>query len=329
MRTEFNFLRGSDCYNEDIPEARWNVPGLFVFDELYYKLWDIDKNYMSGKPPVDSISGSRNVLWNSGRVARSNSNKGGTKAAYQRRLEIYKQFGVNAFYTFSNNLLTEKDMQDRECNEMLEAMVDAGHDGDGVILSSDILSDYLRKNYPTLKQKVSVVKSDVERPQGRDAAWYNELADKYDIVVFQPDDNFNLKLLSDIKDKKRFELLVNEGCVRDCPMRKTHYETIAEIAKNGYRDYGPLKRYTERGGVCGMFNFTQPNPEDRPKKTSCRMKKSEVKEAYDLGYRYFKLQGRLDPVTLAYDIAYYLYEDGHTSKAIYSAMMTLITQMTQ
>lgn len=329
MRTEFDFLRGSDCYNEDIPEARWNVPGLFVFDEIYYKMWNIDGNFMSGKPPVDSISGSRNVLWNAGRVARSNSNQGGTKEAYKKRLEAYKEYGVNAFYTFSNNLLSEKDMQDRVCNEMLEAMVENGHDGDGVILASEILSDYLRKHYPSLKQKVSVVKSDVERPQGRDAQWYNDLADRYDIVVFQPDDNFNLKLLSDIKDKKRFEILVNEGCVRDCPMRKTHYEAIAEIALNEYRDYGPLAEYTKRGGVCGMYNFTNPDPAQRTKKTSCRMKKSEVKEIYDLGYRYFKLQGRLDPVMLAYDIAHYLYEDGYTSKAIYSVMINLITSMSK
>ncbi len=324
MRTDFSYKKGSDCYNEDIPEAQWNVPGLFVFDQIYFNLWEIDKEYMSGKPPIHSISGSRNVRWNSGRVTKSNSNKGATKEAYMNRLKGYKAHGVNAFYTFSNTLITEADLKDRECNEMLEAMVEVGHDGDGVILCSDILSDYLREKYPTLKQKVSVVKSDVERPDGRDAQWYNDLAERFDIVVLQPDDNFNLELLKDIKNKEQFELLVNEGCVKDCSLRKNHYEDMSKVAISGYNDFAPLEKYGKIGGVCGQFNYSHPDPSQRPKQVSCRMKKSEVKELYDLGFRYFKLQGRTNPVLLAYDISYYMYEDGYTSKTIYNAMINEI-----
>lgn len=326
MRENFSFVKGEECYVESMKEARWNVPGLFVFDSIYFRTWEIDREYLSGRAPVHTISGSRNVKWNSGRVARGFSNNGGNKALYKRQLQQYKEFGVNCFYTFSNSLIEKSDLADPECNEMLEAMVEIGHDGDGVILSSDTLSNYIRKQYPTLKQKVSVVKSDVERPEGRDAKWYNDLAERFDIVVFQPDDNFDPELLSQIEQKEKFELLVNEACVRDCSLRRNHYNDMAAVAKRGYRDFSVLNKYNEIGGVCGQFNFSHPDPAKRPQKTSCRMKLSEVQECYDMGYRYFKLQGRTNPIVLAYDIAYYLYEDGHTGKTIYNAMINAISE---
>lgn len=324
MRTDFSVLTGESCYNPSIPEARWNVPGLFVFDDIYFDLWEIDEEYYSGKPPVHSISGSRSVRWNSGRVTKSCSNAGATKEIYRNRLEAYKAFGVNCFYTFSNNLITKADLNDKECNEMLEAMAETAHKGDGVILSSELLSNYLHQNFPTLKQKVSVIKSDVERQKVRSAQWYNDLAQRYDIVVLQPDDNFNLELLSDLNDKKRFELLVNEACVRDCPYRKQHYDAMSKVALGGYRDFAPMEQYSGIGNRCGQFNYSHPDRSKRPSKVSCRMKNSEVAELYDMGFRYFKLQGRTNPVKLAYDIAYYMYDDGDTGKSIFNAMISAI-----
>lgn len=324
MRTNFDIVTGAACYNQLIPEAQWNVPGLFVFDDIYFELWEIDEEYYSGKVPIHSISGSRSVRWNSGRVTKSCSNAGGTKEIYRNRLEAYKAFGVNCFYTFSNNLITKEALDDRECNEMLEAMAETAHDGDGVILSSEILSDYLRKNFPTLKQKVSVIKSDVERQRSRNAQWYNDLANRYDIVVLQPDDNFNLELLSDIREKERFELLVNEACVRDCPYRKQHYDAMSKVSLGGYVDFSHMAPYSGIGNRCGQYNYSHPDPSKRPTKVSCRMKSSEVTELYNMGFRYFKLQGRTNPVKLAYDIAYYMYDDGDTGKSIYNAMLNAI-----
>lgn len=324
MRTKFDVVTGTRCYNQSIPEARWNVPGLFVFDDIYFELWEIDEEYYSGKPPVHSISGSRSVKWNSGRVTKNCSNAGASKAIYRNRLEAYKAFGVNCFYTFSNNLITKADLEDSECNEMLEAMAETAHEGDGVILSSEILSDYLHKNFPTLKQKVSVIKSDVERQRSRNAQWYYDLEQRYDIVVLQPDDNFNVALLTEIKNKERFELLVNEGCVRNCPYRKQHYDAMSNIALKGYTDFSPISIYTGIGNRCGQFNYSHPTPSKRPTSVSCRMKNNEVSELYDLGFRHFKLQGRTNPIKLAYDIAYYMYDDGDTGKSIYNAMINAI-----
>lgn len=324
MRSQFRIPTGDSCINQSIPEATWNLPGLFVFDEFYFSEWQTMREFFKVTPPVNSISGSRNVLWNSGRIAPNHSNKGGTKRMYLQQLGLYKKFGVNCFYTFSNNRITEKDLADRECNEMLQAMVENSHEGDGVIFSSDILAEYIRKEYPSLKLKVSVVKSDVERPKERDAGWYNSLAEKYDIVVLQPDDNFNLELLKQLKQREKFEILVNEPCVKDCAFRKRHYDDTSKIAIGGYRDYKPLQKYFEPGGICGQVNYANPDPRMRTQKVSCRLTRDEVSELYDLGFRLFKLQGRSNHTQLAYDISHYLFDGEFFSNGTFNGKMNMI-----
>lgn len=324
MRSQFQIPTGDLCINQSIPEATWNLPGLFVFDDFYFNEWQTMREFFKVTPPVNSISGSRNVLWNSGRIARNHSNKGGTKRVYLQQLNQYKEFGVNCFYTFSNNRITEKDLKDRECNEMLQAMVENDHEGDGVILSSDTLADYIRKKYPSLKLKASVVKSDVDRPKGRDAEWYNSLAKEFDIVVLQPDDNFDLELLKQLEQPEKFEFLVNEPCVKDCAFRKRHYDDISKIAIEGYKDYKPLQKYFELGGICGQINYVNPDPRMRTRKVSCRLTRDEVAELYDMGFRLFKLQGRSNHTQLAYDISHYLFDGEFFSNGTFNGKMDMI-----
>lgn len=324
MRSNFDAPRGEACLNPDIPGATWNLPGLFVFDEVYFEEWRTLRKYFHCTLPIGSISGSRNVLWNSGRVYPGVDTAGWTKRDYLRILSTYKEFGVNCFYTFSNNRIGKEHLGDRECNEMLEALVEVNHPGNGVILSSDILSDYLRERYPSLLQKVSVIKSDVERSQGRDAAWYLDLASRFDMVVLQPDDNFKVDLLEELRERDKFEFLVNEACVIHCPVRGKHYDAKSLVALGGYRDFSRLEPFQRVGGLCGLKNYVAPDNKKRTNRMSCRMTREELKELYDMGFRNFKLQGRSNQVHLAYDISYFLLDGHFFSNGTFAAKMAMI-----
>ncbi len=326
MRKSSAIPTGTQCLNQDIPEATWNLPGLFVFDEFFFSEWPGMNEMFGVKPPVNSVSGSRNVLWNAGRVAPDHVNHGANKATYAQRLAAYKKFGVNCYYTFSNNRITEKHLADKTCNEMLQAMVENDHDGDGVIFSSDLLANYIRKNYPSLKLKVSVIKSDIERAEGRDAQWYNDLADKYDIVVLQPDDNFNIELLSSLEKKEKFELLVNEPCVQDCRFRKRHYDETAQIAIGGYKNFSKLNKFYDVGGLCKIQNYTHHDPRMRTNVRACRLSRGELKELYDMGFRLFKLQGRNNQTQLAYDMSHFMYDNDFFSNMSFGVQRDMINQ---
>jgi hypothetical protein len=324
MRTNFEAPRGEACLNQDILGASWNLPGLFVFDGVFFEEWRTLRKLFHCKLPIGSVSGSRNVLWNSGRVYPGVDTDGWTKRDYLKILSTYKEFGVNCFYTFSNNRLAKEHLDDRECNEMLEALVEVNHPGNGVILSSDLLSDYLREHYPSLQQKTSVIKSDMERPKGRDAAWYQDLAARFDMVVLQPDDNFKIDLLAQLKDQDKFEFLVNEPCVVHCTMRDKHYDAKSLVALGGYRDFARLEPFQRVGGVCGLKNYSAPDNQKRTKRSACRLSREELKELYDMGFRHFKLQGRSNQVQLAYDISYYMLDGHFFSNGTFAAKMAMI-----
>ena len=79
------------------------------------------------------------------------------------------------------------------------------------------------------------------------------LADQYDEVMVHPDDVLNYDLLEKIEDKERHILLVNEYCIRHCPLRPYHYSSLSEMSLDyfGYDGSDFDKRQNTNG--CNAF----------------------------------------------------------------------------
>ena len=176
---------------------------------------------------------------------------------------------------------------------MLDILAKQGYNNNAVAITCDVLSDYIRDKYPTLKQKASVVKLTTEMPKKRTFEYYEGLLEKYDMIYLHPDDNLNLGLLKKISESgniDKYEPLINERCTINCNIRKDHYAEISRAVIDGWH---------------GMFNFTNVdfihNPSHprsicpritTPELRSCTLSKPEFKRIYDIGFRNFKLQGR-------------------------------------
>ena len=65
-------------------------------------------------------------------------------------LALTKEYGISARLTFSNSLLREKHLADKQCNRLCTLFAQAGNVPNGVIVHSDLLLDYLKNNYPGL-----------------------------------------------------------------------------------------------------------------------------------------------------------------------------------
>lgn len=63
-------------------------------------------------------------------------------------LALAQEYGIFARLTFSNSLLCEEHLSNRKCNRLCAMFAEAG--GNGVIVHSDLLLDYLQKYYPEL-----------------------------------------------------------------------------------------------------------------------------------------------------------------------------------
>jgi collagenase-like PrtC family protease len=244
------------------------------------------------------------VRWNCGRGAPAFA------PWFTTTLEQYKKLGLNVFYTFSNPLLTASDLDDPLCNYMLDSLSRINGEGSGVIVASDLLSDYIRERYPHLQQKASIVKSSCENKAG-DLSWYEEMAGKFDRVMVHPDDLFDRQLLQKLAaNADKYEVLVNENCVVNCPQRHVHYDVLARLQLNPLPP-GEAPYQDRLPGNCGRNELLAGIRKSR----NLNLTRSELKDIYAMGFRHFKIQGRGEFVmggkarnNFAYDCIRYIFE---------------------
>ncbi len=266
------------------PHVLWDVSGAFARDALLLHFHDYCRRHL-GFAPYDCVHGSPLFSWNCGRV-RADLQR--SKAEIERACAAYVQRGISVDLTFTNVLLTEKDMTNPAGNSLLEyfsARSRGMHHA--VIIGSEALYKHVRKNYPALRTVSSILRITCDGGRGRADA-YRALAEKYDKVMIHPDDVVNYPLLEQLEDKDKYELIINEYCMRNCPMRPYHYTTLSHHALDylGYDD-SAFQRALSRNG-CRNY----PGMLGDPQVDVAALSTPEIQRLYDMGFRRFKLQGR-------------------------------------
>lgn len=202
--------------------AYYHLPGLFEFHELYREflpLFRQHREYFYDWCEIGSIYGSpADCIWGGGRVEMG-------EAKPEEVLALMKEYGISARLTFSNSLLREEHLSDRKCNALCHLFEKSGDIQSGIIVHSDLLLDYLEKQYPDFYFVSSTTKvlTDFEDCLG-------ELQrDDFRYVV--PDFRLNKdlecwkNLPEELKDKVEF--LCNECCWLGCKDRKQCYEDVS------------------------------------------------------------------------------------------------------
>lgn len=202
--------------------AYYHLPGLFEFHELYREflpLFRQHREYFYDWCEIGSIYGSpSDCIWGGGRVEMG-------EAKPEEVLAFMKEYGISARLTFSNSLLREEHLSDRKCNALCHLFEKSGDRQNGIIVHSDLLLDYLEKQYPDFYFVSSTTKvlTDFEDCLG-------ELQrDDFRYVV--PDFRLNKdlehwkNLPEELKDKVEF--LCNECCWFGCKDRKQCYEDVS------------------------------------------------------------------------------------------------------
>ena len=202
--------------------AYYHLPGLFEFYELYREflpLFRTHREYFYDWCEIGSIYGApEDCLWGGGRVEAGEENP-------QEVLALMEEYGISARLTFSNSLLREEHLSDRKCNALCSLFEKSGEAKNGVIIHSDLLLDYLKKEYPGLYFVSSTTKvltefqdclKEIQREDFRYVVpdfRLNKALEKWDT------------LSGDQKDKVEF--LCNECCWFGCKDRKICYEDVS------------------------------------------------------------------------------------------------------
>ncbi|SFH88369.1 hypothetical protein SAMN04487830_11165 [Pseudobutyrivibrio sp. OR37] len=203
-------------------KAYYHLPGLFEFYEFYKVLLPLFKNhreYFYDWCEIGSIYGApADCLWGGGRVGFGDEQATDV-------IRLMKEYGISSRLTFSNSLIREEHLTDKKCNRLCELFERTGEVKNGVIIYSDLLLEYIKKNYPEYYFVSSTTKvltdfDDLKAELDRD-----------DFKYVVPDFRLNKKLeqLNALTEtqKDKVEFLCNECCSFGCTDRKSCYENVS------------------------------------------------------------------------------------------------------
>lgn len=201
--------------------AHFHLPGLFEFYDLYKAFLPLYRNHREwfyDWCDIASIYGSpSDCLWGGGRV-------GFGEADAEDVFELMKEFGISSRLTFSNSLLKEEHLSDKKCNELCR-LFEKALVKNGVIVYSDLLLDYLKRNFPGFYFVSSTTKVLTDFSDFKMELARNE----FSFVV--PDFRLNIKIekLEALDEglKNKVEFLCNECCSPFCQERKICYENVS------------------------------------------------------------------------------------------------------
>ena len=234
------------------PQAVWDVSGAFVYDRELVSFFDFCKQLL-GFEPFHVVHGAPLCAWNSGRVLRHMERS--TEEIRTAGL-AYAERGMALYLTFTNLMLTEEHLRNALGNALCTFAVRHNPTKrNAVIVANDLLREHLRKNYPELRLISSILRITNGGGKGKIDA-YRRLAEQYDEVMVHPDDVLNDGLLEQLEDKERYILLINEYCIRHCPLRLMPSHIVAAYEAGDMERLAELK--VNLCMECGCCSFGCP-----------------------------------------------------------------------
>lgn len=296
-----------------LPEAKWNLTGLFIHDSFILEFIRRIRDHLKVVPFKWVHGAPLSYKWNGGRVDPSFKISGDEISG---TLDAYKSLGIGCMLTFSNRFIEKKDLDDPECNYLLDILSEDDSKKNGVIVSSDVLADYIRKKHPNLHIMASIIKVTCENGGG-DISYYRTLESNFDSFVLDVNDNDNYDLLEKL-DKKKTEILANSCCVYHCPFKSEHYDMLVKVHdKNSGITMDTVLEYQKKN--CKAY----PVGRQLGKTRNHCLSLTELMKLYDMGFRNFKLQGRYTTslTGILHDICHYIFEHERTSSQVFHSFV--------
>jgi hypothetical protein len=224
--------------------------------------------------------GINECAWNGGRINRPVYDN-------DKQKEVYENLGVGIALVFSNPVI---DLKDRTGLELLEKY---HRKGNSIILQNRDLLSYIKEYYPLYKTVFSIT----AHPGGKlpdPKAYYQALEKDYDVIVPKLEHNMEIDLYAN--DISKYELLINDDCLYNCPLWKQHFDAIAAENTKGTKYYDDLE-HSMSIEECWLPKF-DPDLGDAHAKNrlgfsfGMSLSKEQLKNRVDMGINKYKISGR-------------------------------------
>ena len=285
--------------------AHFHLPGLFEFYELYrvfLPLFREHREYFHSWCDIGSIYGApADCIWGGGRVGFGDIDP-------RKVLALTQEYGISARLTFSNSLLREEHFSDRKCNLLCALFNET--EGNGVIVHSDLLLEYLKGHYPNLYLVSSTTKVLTDFQEFADEV--NREDFRYVVPDFRLNKAFDKLDTMTNAQKGKAEFLCNECCWFGCTDRKKCYENVS---RKNLGENCEDHHCTAPGGNEGYrFSKAMTNP--------AFIGTQDIRDIYlPMGFSNFKIEGRgLGSAMILEFLLYYMTKPEyqiHVREAIY------------
>ena len=284
-----------------VGKCDFNVGTMFSHDAFAFMLYETCKK-QGIDFPIDYVFGSVPCALQGGRAAPYTFKQEEIASIFNR----YAQMGVGCRLTFSKSDVEPQDLADEQSNFLL-ACLNAGKNN-GVIVTSDLLAEYIRDAYPNLQLISSLVKPTVENTLGQESSdYYNALLERFDIVVVNSAFAYNDNFLDQLQHKNKVEFICNHRCRPNCTRSALHYITQTNAAAAAASGNEKVQRLLE-DKLRDINNWCFEQREKNPCVNSLISVK-RMEELIDAGFVHYKIEGRDYPIyCIVRDVGNWIFE---------------------
>ena len=255
-----------------LPQARWTVGGALRFDTSLQTI----NRFLSQLPGIrrfHCVAGCPPCRWTLDWFVQRRPIP---FDAYCQALEAYAQQQTGVVLVFDNPNLSGEDLADQYCLGLVQELYNRDRiRQNAVCVASDALAAHLRAALPQLKIHCHANRLVMENGK-RTAALYNTLATRYDRVYLHPADAAKPSITNALEQKDKFDIIINDPCLRNCPVRREHTALLADMRRAPY-DTELMRR---RSDLINRVGCQKATPSELKQKASCNLTRDEATSLY-------------------------------------------------
>lgn len=296
--TDINSLRG-----DYLTQASWTVGGAFRFDNslqtVLNTLLQIGTLF-----PITHVAGVMPCSWSLDWVAQR---RPAALADYTGALEAYARMGLGVVLVFDNPFLPDELLEDSYITLLLTELYNRDRiRKNAVCVASDKMAARVRAICPKLPVYCHDNRLTAEMGK-RTPALYNKLAGIYDRVQLHPTDATRPAIFRALEQPEKFEAVMNDSCLRTCPVRREHLRLLAQMRLAPYN----TDLMTQRSALLTRAGCQQINHDRLLQKERCNLTRTEAQTLHDSGIRRFVIRSSQfrNEMTLLWDILHCIRND--------------------
>lgn len=283
-----------------LPEARWTLGGGVRFRRSVRTLTDFFHQLF----PLRKIGRVGCVVPCAWSLDWFGANRPESLENWGDLLEEYARAQTGVTLVFDNPLVRREMLEDAYSLQLVRELYRRDRVRlNAVCVASDALAVRLKEEWPRLPIHCHVNRLVMENGR-RTPALYEKLLARYSRVCLHPADAMRPSLYQAVSAPSRCDVVMNDACLRTCPVRREHLRVLAEMRLRPYDS----TLVAQKESLLDRADCRRWDEGSLVRKRTCNLTRAEACQLYEAGFRSFIIQSQQfrNEMTLLWDIFFCL-----------------------